>query len=100
MANNGQKEAWIDEVMGSIHGMERAQPPVGLYSKVMAGIQAQPAARVIAMPVTRWAAAAILLLALNIGSVFYVTTQNKKTTPASAGNALASELQTVSTYNY
>ena len=53
----------------------------------------------IAMPVKQWAAAAVLLLALNIGSVLYFTSYRTNAAPG-MGNPLMAEMPSVSTYNY
>ncbi len=97
MENN--KEKWIDEVLNSTGGMSRAVPDNGLYEKVVARIKTRQT-NIIPFPVKRWVAAAILLLALNIGSVIYFMSQNRGAYTASTDTPLAIELQSSSTYNY
>ncbi len=59
--------------------MTRAQPSRDLFEKVTSGLNAQGVRfKIISFPIKKWAAAAILLLALNIGSVIYYTSQNTK----------------------
>ena len=55
-----------------------------------------------ALPVKQWAAVAILLLALNVGSVIWYTTNERNGTAetAAGGNPFAAQMQSVSTYNY
>ena len=100
MANNMHKEEWIDAVMKSTHGMSRAQPPTDLFEKITSKLNGRETVKIISMPVKQWAAAAILLLALNIGSVVYFTSQNNKSRVSNTTNSLAAELQLGSTYNY
>ena len=97
MENNIGKEQWIDEAMNSTNGMRKAQPGNGLYDKVM-GSLSRPVIRN-HVPVNKWAAAAILLLALNIGSVLYYKNRNSNTIQSS-GNPIAAEMQAETTYNY
>ena len=99
MANNMQKEEWIDAVMNSTEGMARANPQMDLFEKITFKLNNQ-AVRIISIPMKQWAAAAILLLALNIGSVVYFAKQNKKTGVANTDSGLAAEMQLESTYNY
>jgi negative regulator of sigma E activity len=95
MENNNSKDQWIDEALNSTNGMRKAQPGNGLYDKVIGNLS-RPAVR---KQVTRWAAAAILLLALNIGSVLYNKNRNSST-PQSSENPIAAEMQAETTYNY
>ncbi len=97
MENNNSKEQWIDAVMNSTNNMGKAQPGDNLYIKVMGNIS-RPAVRSQA-PVTKWVAAAILLLALNLGSVLYYTNRNTISTNSST-NPIAAEIQAETTYNY
>ena len=60
-----EKDKWIEDVMGSMKGSQRAQPNPELFAKVEQGIDA-PETRII--PMRQWSytvAAAILLLVLN-----------------------------------
>ena len=53
------------------------------------------------LPVIKWAAAAVLLVALNLASVYYYTASKQKAV-ASVGNEnpIAASLEVSSTYNY
>jgi hypothetical protein len=100
MANNANKEKWINEVMDSIHGMTRAIPHIDLFAGVPSKSADRSAVNVIQLPVKQWAAAAIILLALNIGSMVYFSSRNRRVSTAAAVNPLASELQLETSYNY
>lgn len=68
MEMNEQKEKWIDEVMQSLDGMQRAEPPSGLFK----AIKDQTTPKIVYLsPVKVWLAAAsfALLLLLNLGMV-------------------------------
>ena len=93
------KEKWINEVMESTAGMQRATPMPGLFDRiaVAAGRQVHTT---IHIPSKKWIAAAILLVMLNIGSVLYAIGQHKHEQNTVASNTLFTEIQTGSTYNY
>ncbi|MFK7809209.1 MAG: hypothetical protein AB8F74_15505 [Saprospiraceae bacterium] len=60
------KEKWIDEVLGSIKGSERAKPQSELFSKIEDALNDQ---EVKVIPMSQWGysvAAAVLVLLLNI----------------------------------
>ncbi len=60
------KEKWINGVMGSLAGIQRAKPKQDLFSEIKKGI-AKPEGKVITMQQLRIAAAAaVLLLAINV----------------------------------
>lgn len=61
-----EKEKWVNSVMGSLEGMQRAKPASDLFAKIEREI-ASPEGKIISMNQLRVAAAAaILLLAMNI----------------------------------
>ena len=99
MENNINKEKWIDEVFNSTQGMNRAQPGADLYEKITDKLS-RPHPVSLPFPVKRWIAAAVLLLALNVSSVIYFNSQEKKTASVNTSSPLASEIQTETTYNY
>lgn len=92
------KEKWINEVLDSTRGMQRATPPPGLYDKI--AVRLHNTGKDVIRPAKLWVAAAIVLLALNVGSIVYALTQNKKTETTVASNTLFPEIQTGTTYNY
>ena len=98
MENNANKEIWINGVLESTSGMQRAMPRTGLYDRVMSGLNGQ--AKGIPMPSKHWIAAAILLLIFNVGSIVYVMSQNKKTPSTAISATLFTEIQSTATYNY
>jgi len=102
MDNNIEKEKWIDEVFSSTQGMLRAQPGEGMFQKINARLNEPREVKTVPLPLKQWAAAAILLLALNVGSVIYYAGQNTKDTGSNAvaANPVATEIQSESTYNY
>ena len=93
------KEKWINEVLESTRGMQRATPPPCLYDKVAVSLD-RPDRTVILGSAKQWVAAAILLIALNVSSIIYSLAQNKKPETTVASNTLFSEIQTGTTYNY
>ena len=98
MANNTNKEKWINDVLGSMQDASAAQPFGNLYEGVMSRLRNPGQASTQPASMKQWVVAAILLLALNVGSVIYYTAQ--KRTAASIDNPLANEIQSVTTYNY
>lgn len=92
------KEQWIDEVLNSTRGMAKATPGEGLFDGVIGRLNNRND-KYLFVPLRQWAVAAVLLLALNIGSVVYYTVQNKKAARTSV-NPLAGEMQLETTYNY
>ena len=65
MADKMQKQEWVEEAITSLQDMSRANAPADLYEKVIVGIN-RHSARIVPIPMKQWAAAALLLLALNI----------------------------------
>jgi hypothetical protein len=100
MINNANKEKWITEVLDSTHGMSPAIPAVGLFQKIAAELANPQLIKTRPLPVKQWAAAAIVLLALNIGSVVYFTSQHTKAAESAPVNPIAAAMQVESTYNY
>jgi len=100
MEQNNKKEQWIAEVLNSTEGMDKAQPGVDLFEKVMRNLDKPQGSRTVRLPVKQWAAAAVLLIALNVGSVIYFTQRNAGTERTDTANPLAAEILPGSTYNY
>jgi hypothetical protein len=100
MTNNADKEKWINDVLDSAHGMLRASPGAGLFKKITAELANPQLAKTKPLPVKQWAAAAIFLLALNIGSVVYYANQHTRTSESASANPIAGAMQAESTYNY
>jgi len=100
MANNMHKEEWINKVLSSTDDMHRANLRTDLFDNIMQGINRPEAVKTIPLAVKQWAAAAIILLALNIGSVVYVTGSKQQATHNSENNPIVAEMQSESTYNY
>lgn len=97
MTNNTGKEKWIDDVLNSVQGISRIHPQ-GVYDNAMANLN-KPRTVTHPFPAKRWAAAAILLLALNIGSAIYYKSNIRVSSNASSENPLASQFES-SSYNY
>lgn len=93
-----QKEQWLNDVLQSTEGMHKAMPPDDLYERFMARLKQPEPVRTIAFPVKQWAAAAVILLALNIGSVVYFMGQTKANDHSV--NPIATALEMDTTYNY
>ena len=100
MEQNNKKEQWIAEVLNSTEGMNKAQPGVDLFEKVMRNLDKPQSGRTVRLPVKQWAAAAVLLIALNVGSVIYFTQRNAGSERTDTANPLAPEILPGSTYNY
>lgn len=74
--NKDDKQKWIDDVFDSMQGSRRAKPSPELFGKIETEIDA-PEARVI--PMYQWrltAAAAVLLLVLNVFALRQVAESN------------------------
>lgn len=72
------KDKWIDEVMNSLEGMQRVPASAGMYDGVMARIRSGRGSKTYSLLPRIAAAAAILLLAVNVASVFHATHKNKQ----------------------
>ncbi len=94
------KNEWIDQVINSTKGIQPAQPPTDAFERILIKINNPAKPRTVTFPVNKWAAAAILLLALNISSAVYAIEQNRKKTFANKTSPIAAEIQLESTYNY
>ncbi len=71
--DRSEKDKWIDEVMGSLDGMQRVPASAGMYDGVMARIRTGKVTKTYSLLPRIAAAAAILLLAVNVASVFHAT---------------------------
>ena len=100
MENNANKEKWISEVIASTNGMHRASPGKDLFEKITSGMASAKTVTIKPFPITRWAAAAILLLALNVGAVLHATNHRADAVVSGNGNPIATAIQEQSTYNY
>lgn len=100
MKHDTNKEVWIDSALESAKGMKRATPSGDLYARVMRN--ATTAKATTNFPIKTWAAAAILLLAVNISSALYATTKKRQTAPAQQTSSyMALDINSASTlYNY
>jgi DUF917 family protein len=99
MNTNDRKEQWINEVLDSTGGMQKANAAPRLYERVIANINPATKSHNITISLKQWAAAATILLALNLGSVIYFARQ-KSNAPVNAVSQLAGEMQTETIYNY
>jgi hypothetical protein len=97
---NLDKSGWIEEVLNSTRGMARAHSGQDMLTKIASAQNAGPKTIVIYPPARQWVAAAIVLLALNLSSVLYFTAGKSKSVPANEGGGIATEIPSVSTYNY
>lgn len=99
MADNNHKEQWIDKVLNSTSGMQRAEPYGGLYARVMMRADLTGRPTIISFPVKKWAAAAVILLALNIGTMAYFQLR-QKTHQNNPVASLSGYIENTSVYNY
>ena len=79
------KDKWIDEVMSSLDGLQRVPAPAGLYDGVMSRVRSGNGNKIHSLLPRIAAAAAILLLAVNVASVFHATHKSK---PVSSGKGV------------
>ena len=93
------KEAWVDRVLASTQGMQRAMAPHDLYEKILLKLNNPAKTKVIQLPAIKWAAAALLLLAVNVGSLVYASSYSAGQKTAT-NNPVAAQIQSESTYNY
>lgn len=100
MPETMDKERWIDGVLNSTEGMRKAEPEANFYQQVLQKINRPATVKGVTMPLKQWAAAAILLLALNISSIVYFMDHGRKAGNMGGGNPLAAEMQLGTTYNY
>ena len=101
MKNNTDKEKWIEEVLMSTKNRTGAQPRADLYDQIMRNLGQPGLVKSAAIPIRQWAAAAVILLAINTASVIYYTRHNYSKTPiAESANSIALEIQSAPTYNY
>ena len=70
------KEQWIEETLGSLDGIRRAESPEGFQPIVMAGLKENPSRRILFTTANIWKVAAglALLISMNIVSIHYCTT--------------------------
>lgn len=97
---NINKEKWIDEVLNSTHGRQAVPIPDGFYEQVVTRLGQPLPPPVAKWPVLKWAAAALLLLGINVATILYSNHQAGKTALTTNANPLFQEFQTESTYNY
>lgn len=69
------KNIWADEVMDSLAGMQRVASPANMYEKVMGRVKNGRGNARRLMPAI--AAAAVVLLVVNIASVFHAANTRK-----------------------
>ena len=69
------KEQWIEETLGSLDGIRRAESPEGFQKLVMAGLKEIPLKRILFTTANIWKVAAglALLISMNIVSIHYYT---------------------------
>ena len=72
-----QKEQWIDEIMNSLDGLQRAKAPAGLQERVMKAIAKPKVIRL--SPQVSWSLAAglLLLISVNAFSLAHYNTERR-----------------------
>ncbi len=70
-----EKDIWVDEVMDSLSGMQRLSARTDMYEGIITKIKSNRSNLRVLLP--RVAAAAILLLAVNILSVYHAASKAK-----------------------
>ena len=102
MKQEQHKEQWINEVMASVEGMERPDANPFLYEKIKYRMEQGSNVRhsFNRTSVVGWAAAVVMLLAINGVSIVNKISREKHTLHTEAYNAIAPEMQTQTIYNY
>lgn len=95
------KEKWINEVMSSTEGMQKAEPNPFLYSKIAFRMQQKEKQqdRFNKVFIPRWVAVVILLVLVNCFSIIKMLNRQQQQ-HAGANTHLLSEFNTETTYNY
>jgi len=94
-----KKNQWVDEVMGSLSGMRKAEPNPYLYQKVMSRLQGdfeKKTYRGYFRPA--WVLTAIVILGINGLSFFRLL--NKESAHQTPAHISIFEITEQSTYNY
>jgi hypothetical protein len=101
MDNRNDKEKWVNEVMGSLEGMERAEGNPFLYGKVMSRLEKREVADVASSGsfLPKWALAGVLVLVLN-GMAIVKEIHRGNIARHTDVNSVPMELDTQTTYNY
>lgn len=79
--DRSEKDKWIEEVMGSLEGMQRVPARADMYDSVMNRIRTGKGGKTYSLLPRIAAAAAVLLLAVNVASVFHATHKRNTATP-------------------
>lgn len=92
------REQWIEKVLDSATGIKRADPGPQVYDQVMNRFrQRKPVPLVVFV---RWVAAAVFLVALNAGTVYYYAHTTAKRQSGKEVNTFASEILSDNSYSY
>jgi hypothetical protein len=92
------KERWIEDVLQSAGKIGRAAAPGGLEEKVFVRLREGNRPVEVSLPIGRWAAAAVLLIVLNVGSIMYASSRQA---PADkVQDPLTSDLVSGNQYSY
>ena len=102
MNRNMKQNEWVDAVMGSTKGMQRADANPYLYSKIITRLKEEnkPVFEVRGLVVRRFAIAASIMIAVNIFSVVHLVSNSSNGAKEQGYSALSSELGLTNTYNY
>ena len=100
MKNNMEKEQWIDDIINSMEGSQRAKPPQALFDKIETSIY-RPEAKMIPMSMQRIVAvAASLLMLLNLFALKqYQKVENRQQSFIETGTSTNSNEGLFSDYN-
>ncbi len=99
MNNKTKQEQWIDEVMGSLDGLQRPPADPGLHGKVMDKLRNSTSEGYSSRTFVRIAAVAVLLLVINIVSAVHFAgrpTASKTNTMSNPTQVINDELSTLS----
>ena len=71
------KEKWIDDVLASTEGMERANAPSRLHEGIMQKLSSKPRSKNISL--AAGIAAAVMIMLINVGTVVHYVKSYKQT---------------------
>ena len=95
------KEKWVNNAMDSASGISRATPPQDLILKINARLnKTDSVSTTIRFPFKKWAAAAVLLIAMNAASAVYFAGHSSKQKGGKEIYSIVGEVQVETLYTY
>ncbi len=94
-----QKEEWINQIMQSSADIKAVEPNPYLFNKIQSAIE-QPEETTTAVPVFKWAFAALFFISMNVACISFISFNKKQQNQEAALSSLSSEMEFNTTYNY